>query len=103
MPLSLPVHMTLQVHASSAMDVQARTEHWAPSSVALPLETGPLTELGGLAREFPGSQRWDCMLSRLLLMCVLGILTQLLMLAERRLFSPLVPSPQCSLHKTTGT
>lgn len=85
------------------MDVQARTEHWAPSSVALPLETGPLTELGGLAREFPGSQRWDCMLSRLLLVCVLGILIQLLMLAERRLFLPLVPSPQCSLHKTTET
>lgn len=74
--------MTLQVHASSDMDVQARTEHWAPSSVALPLETGPLTELGGLAREFPGSQRWDYMLSRLLLVCVLGILIQLLMLAE---------------------
>lgn len=95
--------MTLQVHASSDMDVQARTEHWAPSSVALPLETGPLTELGGLAREFPGSQRWDCMLSRLLLVCVLGILIQLLMLAERRVFLFLVPTPQCSLHKTTET
>lgn len=85
--------MTLQVHASSDMDVQARTEHWAPSSVALSLETGPLTELGGLAREFPGSQRWDCMLSRLLLVCVLGILIQLLMLAERRLFSLLYHLP----------
>lgn len=66
--------MTLQVPTSSAVDVQARTEHWAPSSVALLLETGPLTELGGLAMEFPGSQRWDYMLSGLLLMCVLGIL-----------------------------
>lgn len=103
MPLSPHVHMTLQVHASSVMYVQARTEHWAPSSVALPLETGPLTELGGLAGEFPGSQRWDCMLSGLLLVCVLGILIQLLMLAERRLFLLFVPSPQCSLHKTTET
>lgn len=63
MPLSPHVLMTLQVHASSAMDVQARAEHWAPSSVALPLETGPLMELGGLAREFSDSQRWDYMLS----------------------------------------
>ena len=75
------------------MDVQARAEHWAPSSAALPLETSPLMELGGLAREFPGSQRWNYMLSGLLLMCVLGILTQLFMLAEQSSFYPLYHLP----------